>query len=116
MAPHPDVDAGRAARRRQSRPGGSGCLRPAAHRRRAHAANRHWRARQCRADLFAIHNWTFLLVPSFVVGVGNGMMLGDLMYRSGLVPRPLALLGLIGGPLVCASGTAVLFGLLAQGG
>ncbi len=36
------------------------------------------------------------------------------MYRSGLVPRPMALLGLIGGPLVFASGIAVLFGLYDQ--
>ena len=66
--------------------------------------------------LVAIHDWTFLLGPGFIVGVGNGLMLGYLMYRSGLVPRPLAMLGLIGGPLVCASGTAVLFGVVDQGG
>jgi len=33
------------------------------------------------------------------------------MYRSRLVPRFIAVIGLIGGPLVFASGTAVLFGL-----
>jgi hypothetical protein len=32
------------------------------------------------------------------------------MYRSGLVPRRMALFGLVGGPLVCASGIAVMFG------
>jgi hypothetical protein len=66
--------------------------------------------------LVAIHDWTFLLGPGFVVGVGNGLMLGYLLYRSGLVPRPMAVLGLIGGLLVCASGSAVLFGILDQGG
>ena len=66
--------------------------------------------------LVAIHNWTFLLGPSFVGCLGTGLMLGYLMYRSGLVPRPLAVLGLIGGTLVCASGTAVLLGVLEQGG
>jgi hypothetical protein len=66
--------------------------------------------------LVAIHDWTFLLGPGFVVGVGNGLLLGYLLYRSGLVPRPMAVLGLIGGALVCASGTAVLFGVLEQGG
>jgi hypothetical protein len=60
-------------------------------------------------SLVAIHNWTFLLGPGWVVGVGNGMILGYLMYRSGLVPRRLAMLGLIGGPLIVASGTGVLF-------
>ena len=37
-------------------------------------------------------------------------MLGYLMYRSGLVPRGMAVLGLIGGPLVMASAVFVLFG------
>jgi hypothetical protein len=54
-------------------------------------------------SLVAIHDWTFLLGPGFVVGVGNGLILGYLMYRSGLVPRGMAMLGLIGGPLICAS-------------
>jgi hypothetical protein len=54
--------------------------------------------------LVAIHDWTFLLGPGLVVGVGNGLMLGYLMYRSGMVPQQMAVLGLIGGPLVCASG------------
>jgi Domain of unknown function (DUF4386) len=66
--------------------------------------------------LVAMHDWTFLLGPAFVVGVGNGLILGYLMYRTGLVPRPLAVLGLIAGPLLCASGIAVLFGALPQGG
>jgi hypothetical protein len=59
--------------------------------------------------LAAIKDWTFLLGPGFVVGVGNGLLLGYLMYRSGLVPRGMAVLGLIGGPLICLSGIAVLF-------
>ena len=45
--------------------------------------------------LVAIHDWTFLLGPGFVVGVGNGLLLGYLMYRSGLVPRAMAMLGLV---------------------
>ena len=55
-------------------------------------------------SLVAIHDWTFLLGPGFVVGIGNGLLLGYLMYRSGLVPRRMAMLGLVGGPLICASG------------
>lgn len=66
-------------------------------------------------SLVAIKDWTFLLGPGFVVGVGNGLILGYLMYRSGLVPRRMAMLGLVGGPLVCASGIAVLFGAIAPG-
>lgn len=37
--------------------------------------------------LAAIKDWTFLLGPGFVVGIGNGLLLGYLMYRSELVPR-----------------------------
>jgi hypothetical protein len=66
--------------------------------------------------LAALKDWTFTLGPGFVVGVGNGLVLGYLMYRSGLVPRPLAALGLIGGPLICASGVAVMFGAIDEGG
>jgi hypothetical protein len=66
-------------------------------------------------SLVAIHDWTFLLGPGFVVGIGNGLILGYLMYRSGLVPRRMAMLGLIGGPLILASGTAVLFGVIEPG-
>ncbi len=43
-------------------------------------------------------------------------MLDYLMYRSALVPRGMAMLGLIGGPLVTASGVAILFGVFEQGG
>jgi hypothetical protein len=59
--------------------------------------------------LAGIKDWTFILGPGWVVGVGNGLILGYLMYRSGLVPRPLAALGLIGGPLIILSGTLVMF-------
>jgi hypothetical protein len=66
--------------------------------------------------LIAVHDWTFTLGPGFVVGVGNGMLLGWMMYRSGLVPRRLALFGLVGGPLVVVSGAAVVLGLIDAGG
>jgi hypothetical protein len=66
--------------------------------------------------LAEIKDWTFVLGPGFVVGVGNGLILGYLMYRSGLMPRPLAVLGLIGGPLVCASGIAVMFDVFEPSG
>src|SRR3954471_12506609 len=60
--------------------------------------------------LAAIKDWTFLLGPGWVVGWGNGLILGYLMYRSGLVPRRAAWLGLIGGPLIVVTGTAIMFG------
>jgi hypothetical protein len=66
-------------------------------------------------SLVALHNWTFLLGPDFADGIGTGMILGWLMYRSGLVSRRMALFGVIGGPLLAASGIAVLLGVIPQG-
>jgi hypothetical protein len=43
------------------------------------------------------------------------MILGYLMYRSGLVPRGMAMLGLIGGPLLVAAAIAVLFDVIDHG-
>ncbi len=63
-----------------------------------------------------LHQWTFLLGPGFTVGIGNGLVLGYLMYRTRLVPRWMSAFGLVGGPLLLISGTAILFGLIAQGG
>src|SRR4051794_20134812 len=59
--------------------------------------------------LAAIKDWTFLLGPGWVVGWGNGLILGYLMYRSGLVPRRAAWLGFLGGPLLIVTGTAIMF-------
>ena len=66
-------------------------------------------------SLVAIHDFTFLLGPGFCVGV-NGLLLGYLFYRSGLVPRQLAMFGLVGGPLIFASSIAILFGAYEQTG
>jgi hypothetical protein len=66
--------------------------------------------------LVAVHDWTFLFGPGFLgAGFGNGILLGYLMYQSSLVPRGMAWLGLVGGPLVCASAVAVLFGVIDAG-
>ncbi len=66
--------------------------------------------------LAALKDWTFILGPGFVVGIGNGLLLGYLMYRSALVPPRLAVFGLVGGPLIFISGTLVMFGVFEQGG
>lgn len=66
--------------------------------------------------LAALKDWTFWLGPGWVVGWGNGLILGYLMYASGLVPRKMAVLGLVGGPLIIVSGTLVMFGVADAGG
>jgi len=65
--------------------------------------------------LVAVYDRAFLLGPGFFAGVANGMILGYLMYRSRLVPRRIAILGLIGGPLIVASGIAVMFDVIERG-
>ena len=61
------------------------------------------------ASLVAVYEWTFLFGPNVMAAV-NGLLLGTLMYRSGLVPRAIPLLGLIGCPLMLASVVGVVFG------
>ncbi len=66
-------------------------------------------------SLVAVHDWTFLLGPGFCVGV-NGILLGYLMYSTGLMPPRLAMFGVVGGPLIFGSSIAVLFGAYEQDG
>jgi hypothetical protein len=63
----------------------------------------------------AIYDGAFLIGPGIFAGVANGMILGYLMYRSGLVPRGMAIFGLIGGPLLVAAGIAVMFDVIERG-
>ena len=64
----------------------------------------------------AIYDRAFLIGPGFFAGFANGVVLGYLMYRSGLVPRGMAMLGLIGGPLLMATGIAIMFDVTERGG
>ncbi|MGO4383998.1 DUF4386 domain-containing protein [Specibacter sp. RAF43] len=62
--------------------------------------------------LLALHTWTTLLgqglIPAF-----NALLLGSLMYKSGLLPRVLPVFGFIGAPLLITGAAGVLFGLWA---
>ena len=58
--------------------------------------------------LAALKDWTFLLGPGFFP-LGNGLLLGYLMYRSGLVPRRMTWLGMIGAPLLFLANVGALF-------
>jgi hypothetical protein len=67
-------------------------------------------------SLAQLKDWTFLLGPGMVVPFGNGLILGYVMYTSGLVPRRMAWLGMIGGPLLLIGNIGVLFDLWDQTG
>ncbi len=60
--------------------------------------------------LASTYDWTFLLSQS-LAPVFNALCLGYVLYRSGLVPRILPTLGLIGAPLLLASDIAIFFGV-----
>ena len=66
--------------------------------------------------VFAVYEWAFRLGPGVIVGIGNGLILGWLMYTSGLVPPRLALFGLVGGPLIIISGALVILDVIEAGG
>ncbi|MFF1902356.1 DUF4386 domain-containing protein [Kitasatospora sp. NPDC058218] len=63
--------------------------------------------------LVAVHDWTFLLGPNLILGV-NTLLLALLLHRARVVPRAITALGLVGGPLICASAVAVWFGVYGQ--
>jgi hypothetical protein len=65
--------------------------------------------------LAQMYDWAFRWGPGVVAGIGNGIMLGYLMYKSQLVPRRMALLGLIGGPLLIFSSMLQLIGVYKNG-
>jgi Domain of unknown function (DUF4386) len=66
-------------------------------------------------SLAALKDLSFLFGPGLIVPIGNGLILGYLMYRSGLVPRRMAWFGLIGGPLLLIGQLGVLFDLWEAG-
>ncbi|WFR70985.1 DUF4386 domain-containing protein [Prescottella defluvii] len=59
--------------------------------------------------LVAVHDRSFLLGQSLMPAI-SALCLGSVMYRSGLVPRVIPLLGLVGAPLLLASDAAILWG------
>lgn len=65
------------------------------------------------AGLVAVYDWTFLLGPGLIPGI-NALLLGTLMYRSGLVPRVIPLMGLVGAPIFLASAVASILGFNEQ--
>ena len=61
------------------------------------------------------YDWAFRWGPGLVAGIGNGILLGYLMYKSELVPRRMAMLGLIGGPVLILSFVLQLIGVYKNG-
>lgn len=63
--------------------------------------------------LLAVYKWTSMLGPLFFLGV-NTLMYSSLLYKSKLVPRPLAVFGLTGATAVLGYAMLVIFGVAVQ--
>jgi len=60
--------------------------------------------------LVATYDWAFLIGQTLMPAM-NALLLGYVLFRSGLVPRIIPLLGLIGGPLMISSTVGEILGI-----
>lgn len=60
--------------------------------------------------LIGLRDWTFVLGPGLMPAF-NALLLGTILFRSGLVPRWIPALGLIGGPLLLSSTIGMMLGI-----
>lgn len=63
--------------------------------------------------LVTLYDRIFLVGQSFLPAV-NDLLLGFLLYKSRLVPRALALVGIVGGPLLIVGFISVMFGFIGR--
>ena len=67
------------------------------------------------ASHVATYHWAFTLGGSLMPGI-NAILLGTLLYRSGLVPRVIPMIGLIGAPLHLTAVVLTMFGVIDRVG
>ncbi|ULT54447.1 DUF4386 domain-containing protein [Neobacillus drentensis] len=63
--------------------------------------------------LKAIHDWTFMLGPLFMLGI-NTIMYSYIFYKTKLVPRFISILGMTGATCVFVCALLVMFGVIEQ--
>ncbi|WP_379137938.1 DUF4386 domain-containing protein [Paenibacillus sp. sgz500958] len=63
--------------------------------------------------LKAIHDWTFMLGPNFMLGI-NTLMYSYIFYKTRLVPRFISVLGITGSILVFLAALLEMFGVFPQ--
>ena len=61
--------------------------------------------------LQAFHRWTFMLGPNLMLGI-NTFLYSYLLFRTGLVPKPLAIFGMVTAVLVFGAGLLDMFGII----
>lgn len=63
--------------------------------------------------LQSIHHWTFILGPNFMLGI-NTLIYSYVFYRSGLIPKTLALCGMIAAGIIFTAAILEMFGVILQ--
>jgi hypothetical protein len=63
--------------------------------------------------LRSTHAWSFILGPNFMLGI-NTLLYSSVLYRTRLIPRALATLGLVGAVSVFVAALLELFGVIDQ--
>jgi hypothetical protein len=63
--------------------------------------------------LVTLRDWTFAFGPGLLPGI-NALLLGYVLFRSGLVPRIIPAVGLVGAPLLLSSTVGILLGVNHQ--
>lgn len=61
--------------------------------------------------LLAVREWAFIIGPGILLGI-NTSLYSYVLFRTRLVPRPIAVMGMIGAPLVTTAGLLMLFDVL----
>jgi len=64
-------------------------------------------------SLKAIHDWTFILGPNFLLGI-NTFIYSYTFYKTGLVPKKLATMGITGAVLIFFTAFIKMFGIVEE--
>ena len=65
------------------------------------------------STLKAIHDWTFILGPNFMLGI-NTFIYSTVFYRTNLIPKKIAVFGIVGAVLIFIAALLEMFGVIQQ--
>ncbi|MBN8672005.1 MAG: DUF4386 domain-containing protein [Chitinophagales bacterium] len=63
--------------------------------------------------LIAIHDWTFMLGPNFMLGI-NTFIYSYVFFKSRLIPRALSVIGIVGAIMIFIAAHLEMFGVMKQ--
>lgn len=65
------------------------------------------------STLIAIHDWTFMLGPNFMLGI-NTFIYSYVFFKSRLIPRTLSIIGIVGAIMIFIAAHLEMFGVMQQ--